>query len=794
MLGLSLGGGGLRLPTTDITFRALKSKGMIDDIGESSILFQSGDATTWQTTAVWGFERTAVTIAIDTALGGNVLFVGTDPIYRTWAEWMDRAWMNQTVLWLGSKGIAGYSSTQAAKAASIKRALNYSEVLPTDYMPSSIKLLWASEFGTSSGIGPSLTNNIPDGSIPGPSGILDDSELPSFPGIGVWNGDAYSNLFTGGPTAGEAKTLTAQKYCLQCVGGSVAAPGCGAAGAEKFPLGNFDTATGLTLVDATVSGGVCDINTATSQALVATVSSLAGIPQNANVIVEYDITEYTSGSVQAILGSTGNITTLRNAVGHYTERKKLTSNPQYNFGFRSGSSGFVGKVDNLSVKILADATATPESPLIFDGTPGSTTFTPTGCSSWMLTTGPFPKPYVAPGSSVVACRYLSGADNGLHFILDSDTDSSVITALRGYTVISAFGEDTPFLAVTGDSIAEGHNEGYYDGFYGGPSGDIDAEIMHRLVASAAVDCSTDLSYINRADGSRTWAWVLSTGAPAAISSGAPAILVHCGVNDIGNGRTWAAVESDMNAVKALLQPGQTLFIDEVLPWTAGNDTYAAIIRTFNQNYSAWCAANGAMLVKCHDRMGQLRATTGQLDDLRPEYNYDNLHLSKIGVNAMAEIWKWYLYRHYAGVDDRVFSLIASIRPGISSSYVTANIGVLSVNDNPQGLLFLSASGVLSMSDGVNTATVSVSGGWDYDDDLLVAGRTNAAGTQMQIGYKKAGDTEITWGSLTTYDGSLHSGGRLVFSSAGGSPNYIKLVAVADDDLTNQQITDVARYA
>jgi len=33
MLGLSLGGGGLRLPTTGLTFRALRSKGLIDDIG-----------------------------------------------------------------------------------------------------------------------------------------------------------------------------------------------------------------------------------------------------------------------------------------------------------------------------------------------------------------------------------------------------------------------------------------------------------------------------------------------------------------------------------------------------------------------------------------------------------------------------------------------------------------------------------------------------------------------------------------------------------------------------------------
>ena len=96
----------------------------IDYIGISSILYQSGDATTWQTTAVWGFERTAVTIAIDTALGGGVLFVGETPKYMTWAQWMIVAEINVDYLFIGLRGIAGYSTDQTASATRIRLYLN----------------------------------------------------------------------------------------------------------------------------------------------------------------------------------------------------------------------------------------------------------------------------------------------------------------------------------------------------------------------------------------------------------------------------------------------------------------------------------------------------------------------------------------------------------------------------------------------------------------------------------------------------------------------------------------------
>jgi len=112
------------LPSDGLSFRALVSNSLIDDIGLSSILYQSGDASTWQTTAVWGFERNAVTIAIDTALGGGVLFIGETPRYLTWANWMNMADINVDYLFIGVKGIAGYSTDQTASATEIRKYLN----------------------------------------------------------------------------------------------------------------------------------------------------------------------------------------------------------------------------------------------------------------------------------------------------------------------------------------------------------------------------------------------------------------------------------------------------------------------------------------------------------------------------------------------------------------------------------------------------------------------------------------------------------------------------------------------
>lgn len=195
----------------------------------------------------------------------------------------------------------------------------------------------------------------------------------------------------------------------------------------------------------------------------------------------------------------------------------------------------------------------------------------------------------------------------------------------------------PYLSITGDSIAGGYYT--YQPFYGGgptgydPANDPGTMLRNRINSnqSGGFECQ------NHALGAQTWAWVLSTGIVSAIATGCKAIMIHCGVNDINNGRAWAAVLADMDAVRALVPSTVKLYIREILPWTNGSDAQAAIVRAWNANYSTWCAANNATLIVCHDEMGQVRPSTGELDNLLTAYNADGVHPNLTGYAKLAEI-------------------------------------------------------------------------------------------------------------------------------------------------------------
>jgi lysophospholipase L1-like esterase len=201
----------------------------------------------------------------------------------------------------------------------------------------------------------------------------------------------------------------------------------------------------------------------------------------------------------------------------------------------------------------------------------------------------------------------------------------------GYTIdIRPLGP-SPFLAIIGDSIAAGHGTPFYqpfldNGIGGDPAGD---------PAKHLRDAIPNLTWQNFARGSSGWAYALAHVADvAAVQS--RAVLVHTGVNDLA--RLWSAVEADMNAFKAGLWSGSKLFVDEMLPYTGGSDAENATIRTRNALTATWCAANGATLIACHDPMGQLRTSTGHLDDLKTAEDADGIHQNAAGKAALAAIW------------------------------------------------------------------------------------------------------------------------------------------------------------
>lgn len=108
----------------------------------------------------------------------------------------------------------------------------------------------------------------------------------------------------------------------------------------------------------------------------------------------------------------------------------------------------------------------------------------------------------------------------------------------------------------------------------------------------------------------------------------------------------------------------------------------------------------------------------------------------------------------------IFTAAAIVNMRASSAEVTADTNILAVNNNVTGGIYMAASGILKAFDGTNTATVTVTDGWERDDEILIVWWINGAGINQQIGYKKKVDSTITWGAAASYDGSVNPGTHL----------------------------------
>lgn len=200
------------------------------------------------------------------------------------------------------------------------------------------------------------------------------------------------------------------------------------------------------------------------------------------------------------------------------------------------------------------------------------------------------------------------------------------------------------LGIAGDSIPTGaaNWDSPYDGaasYKQIPGGNQLYDLGYQIEQNLS-----GLRWINYSKGSQTWAYAAATAFPQLIASDVHTALLMFGVNDVSQARTWANVEADLDAIKAAWDASniERLWISQILPWTAGNDTQAATIRTWNSNLATWCAANGATLLETHDAMGQTRVSTGEIDDLKTAYNSDGVHLTQAGMEALAAIVTTYL--------------------------------------------------------------------------------------------------------------------------------------------------------
>lgn len=210
------------------------------------------------------------------------------------------------------------------------------------------------------------------------------------------------------------------------------------------------------------------------------------------------------------------------------------------------------------------------------------------------------------------------------------------SVISDYTLCMSGSMNPPFIVGVGDSIAKGSG---YNPYYatvgegGGPTADQtywDRQLYYQWRTNAFG--GSLVRYQNLAGGSMTFSSVHVTPMPMASNMMPRVVFCHCGVNDISTGRTWLQVSNDLNSIAVQMPSGVTLMVDEIFPWTAGTDAQALTVRTWNTNLLNWCNLNNAVLLRSHDAMGQLRVSTGELDDMLTAYNLDNVHPNSLGVS------------------------------------------------------------------------------------------------------------------------------------------------------------------
>lgn len=180
--------------------------------------------------------------------------------------------------------------------------------------------------------------------------------------------------------------------------------------------------------------------------------------------------------------------------------------------------------------------------------------------------------------------------------------------------------DSPFVDGIGDSWQGSGHEG----------GDMGTGTGRPLYWMQ--QAHTGFTFTRHASGGTNLNHAAVTTMPQAAASGATAIILIAGGNDLAGGRTFDAMLADLDTINGLLAVGQHLFVSEVgpgnfnLPVRARLDTWNRVL------LPAWCAANGATKLYIN---AELRNQNGTL---RAEYDDDGLHMTQAGVQRLAELW------------------------------------------------------------------------------------------------------------------------------------------------------------
>jgi hypothetical protein len=131
-----------------------------------------------------------------------------------------------------------------------------------------------------------------------------------------------------------------------------------------------------------------------------------------------------------------------------------------------------------------------------------------------------------------------------------------------------------------------------------------------------------------------------------------------------------------------------------------------------------------------------------------------------------------------------------VKMGKSSANITTPTNLLTVKSTISGIIYADSGGVIYASDGTNTCSVTVTGGWTAGTVLTIVLKITS--TTIQIGYAVGAGT-ITYGTTTSYDGSFNPLTHIRFGYGTTAPIGIKMFAQwdaqIDDDIILQHVED-----
>lgn len=182
----------------------------------------------------------------------------------------------------------------------------------------------------------------------------------------------------------------------------------------------------------------------------------------------------------------------------------------------------------------------------------------------------------------------------------------------------------PALGVVGDSNPSGF-PGYFPFLVGQNIGGVGTNVWTHMLRNRH---GYRAHMKNYAVGGQTAFFVNNTEMPVVQVDVPKVLLYQCNGNDIVLGTNSSA--SLAQTLEARRKHPGPFYMMSIFPGNAYTDAEHLARRQMNTNLFLLARSNGAFFFDWDPIVGTNRTSTGQLDDLKPEYNFDGAHLTWIG--------------------------------------------------------------------------------------------------------------------------------------------------------------------